>query len=403
MEIGPILRAMARNKTKVGLLVLEIAFTTAIVLNCLAIVREERGRVGRPSGLDEAHLVVVTLRPWGTQFADEGFRRELLGRDLAALRALPDVADAAAMGPIPLQGGGSSGMFKALGAADSDKVRAPVYRIDEHGLSTLGLELVEGRNLSPSDAPTTSGPQILNCLVTRDFADAVFPGQSPIGKLIDSGSADYPDVIVGVVQRMVTPYGGGPMESRIILYPAGTPPRTFESLLVRAKPGGVDRLIAGLDAALTAVEPERMITVRTLTAIKGGGYALDLFMVKVLTVITALLLAVTALGIFGSTSFSVTQRTKQIGTRRAFGATRGEIVRYFLIENTLISLIGIALGLAGAFTLNVVLVTHFAGSKLGPELVGVGVLILWLVGVAATVMPARRAARLSPALATRTI
>ena len=142
---------------------------------------------------------------------------------------------------------------------------------------------------------------------------------------------------------------------------------------------------------------------QTLLEIKGLGYALNRLQVQLVAVIMALLLTVTALGIFGTTSFSVTQRIKQIGTRRALGATRPEILRYFLVENTLISLLGIVLGLAGAYALNVVLVTRYAGSKLGPGLVVAGVLILWLVGVAATVVPARRAARLSPALATRTV
>ena len=82
---------------------------------------------------------------------------------------------------------------------------------------------------------------------------------------------------------------------------------------------------------------------------------------RVLGIITLLLLTVTALGIFGTTSFSVTQRTKQIGTRRALGASRSEIVRYFLVENSLIAAMGIALGLVGAMGLNVFLVTNFPG------------------------------------------
>jgi putative ABC transport system permease protein len=161
--------------------------------------------------------------------------------------------------------------------------------------------------------------------------------------------------------------------------------------------------MASVDTALLGLQPERLITLRTMAEVKGGGYALNVFLVRVLAVIAALLLAVTALGIFGTTSYSVTQRTKQIGTRRALGASRAEILRYFLIENTLVSAIGIGLGLAAALGLNVVLVNNFAGSKLGPGLVAAGVLVLWLVGVAATIVPARRASRLPPALATRTV
>jgi putative ABC transport system permease protein len=403
MEIGPILRAMSRNRIKVGLLVLEIAVTTAVVLNCLSMIQEQRQRIGRPSGIDEKNLMTVQIRPWGQAFEDEGTRKDIVRRDLEALRAMPEVADASLMSPIPLQGGGSSGMYKALGGKDSDKVRAPIYNADEHVLSTLGLELVEGRALLDTDQPLKSGPQILNCLVTRDFADAVFPGQSPIGKMIDSGNVEFPDVIVGVVARMVTPYGGGPMESQVVIYPSGPPGGSFISYVVRAKPGELEHAMGRVDDVLLGLQSERLIDLQTMMAVKGGGYALNAFVMRVLAVIAGLLLAVTALGIFGTTSFSVTQRTKQIGTRRALGASRAEILRYFLVENSLVSAVGIALGLAGAFALNVLLVTQFAGSKLGPGLTIAGVLLLWLVGVGATIVPARRASRLSPALATRSV
>jgi putative ABC transport system permease protein len=403
MEIGPILRAMSRNRIKVGLLVLEIAVTTAVVLNCLSMIQEQRQRIGRPSGIDEKNLMTVQIRPWGQAFADEGTRKDIVRRDLETLRAMPEVADASLMSPIPLQGGGSSGMYKALGGKDSDKVRAPIYNADEHVLSTLGLELVEGRALADTDQPLKNGPQILNCLVTRDFADAVFPGQSPIGKMIDSGNVEFPDVIVGVVARMVTPYGGGPMESQVVIYPAGPPGGSFISYVVRAKPGELEHAMGRVDDVLLGLQAERLVDLQTMAAVKGGGYALNAFVMRVLAVIAGLLLAVTALGIFGTTSFSVTQRTKQIGTRRALGASRAEILRYFLVENSLVSGIGIALGLAGAFALNVPLVTQFAGSKLGPGLTIAGVLLLWLVGVGATIVPARRASRLSPALATRSV
>lgn len=403
MQLGPIVRAMMRNKTKVALLVLEIAFTTAIVLNCLAMIDSQRAQILRDSGLDEEHLVAVALQPWGEAFSDDAFANAQAERDMAALRALPEVADASIIGPIPLQGGGSSATFKELGGKDVDKVRAPVYYADDHVLTTLGLELVEGRSITATDRPTKNGSQTLNCLVTSDFAQALFPGQSPIGRLIDSGDPAYPDLIVGVVRRMVTPYGGGPMESRIVIYPRGPSSGAFQTYLVRSKPGSMPALRREVEATLTAQQAERILTVNTMLEIKGTGYGLNIFLVRVLGIITVLLLTVTALGIFGTTSFSVTQRTKQIGTRRALGASRSEIVRYFLVENSVIAAMGIALGLVAALGLNVFLVTKFPGGRLSPLLVIGGVLLLWLVGVVATIVPARRASLLSPALATRTV
>ncbi len=403
MEIGPILRALTRNKTKVALLVLEVAVTTTIVLNCIALILDQRGRIRRDSGMDEANLISVALRPWGADYADDAFRDDLVRRDVAALEAVPGVLAATAMRPTPLQGGGSSSQFKPLGAPDSAKVRAPVYRADPDVVATLGLEIVAGRGFEESDVPLTGGPQILNCLVTRDLADALWPGESPLGKLLDSGSEEYPDVVVGVIARMVTPYGGGPMESRIVIYPGRPSSESAMSYLVRTKPGERDRVFGALDAALLSSQPERQVTVRTLEEVKGGGYSLNIFLSKVLAILMGLLLAVTALGIFGTTSFAVAQRTKQIGTRRALGASRAGILLHFLVENTLIAGLGMALGLVGAYALNLVLVTQFSGGKLSPVLALAGVLLIWGIGVAATVVPARKASRLSPALATRTV
>lgn len=403
MELGPILRAMSRNKTKVALLVLEIAFTTAVVLNCLAMIGAQRRQIERESGIDEDRLVAVSLRTWGEAFAEDAYVNAQAERDMAALRAMPGVDEATIIGPLPLQGGGSSATFKELGGKDSDKVRAPVYYADEHVLATLGLKLVSGRNLTAADRPQKSGSQILNCLVTRDFAEALFPGASPLGKLIDSGNPEFPDVIVGVVERMVTPYGGGPMESRIVIYPTGPVRGSFQTYLVRSDSADRAGLIRDLEAKLLALAPERIVTLQTMGEVKGGGYAMNHFLMRVLAIITLLLLSVTALGIFGTTSFSVTQRTKQIGTRRALGASEGAIVRYFLLENSLVAGLGIGLGLVAAFGLNVVLVTQFNGGKIGPGLALGGVLLLWTVGVVATIFPARRASKLSPALATRSV
>jgi hypothetical protein len=89
MQIGPILRAMARNRTKVALLVLEIAFTTAIVLNCLAMIGAQRGQMLRDSGLDEANLVAVQIQPWGEAFADDAFANAQAERDMARCAPCP--------------------------------------------------------------------------------------------------------------------------------------------------------------------------------------------------------------------------------------------------------------------------------------------------------------------------
>ena len=403
LSVGPILRAMSHNKFRVAVLVLQIAVTVTIVLNCLNMIGDERRQILRPTGIDEENLIAVRVRPFGAEYTEFEFRQQLVDRDAAVLRALPGVIDATPIRPFPLQGGGSSFQLRPLGAPDSDLVRSPVYSADHHFLNTLGLELVAGRAFTDADLPLEEGPRISVVIVTQDLADALYPDGNAIGQTVDTGSEEYPDVIVGIVRHMYTPYGGGPMESRITFYPGRPASASHMSYLVRAEPEALDEVFAAIDKTLLDVRDDRLIEVQTMLEIKGGGVVLNQFLVRVLSTIVFLLLFVTGLGIFGMTSFAVTQRTKQVGTRRALGAARGDILRYFLVENTLITLMGLGLGLIGAYGLNIALVNHLDGTRLGPGLVVAGVVLLWLLGIAATAVPATRAARLSPALATRTV
>ena len=112
---------------------------------------------------------------------------------------------------------------------------------------------------------------------------------------------------------------------------------------------------------------------------------------------------VTALGIVGLASFWVQQRTRQIGVRRALGATRGQILGYFMTENLLLTTFGIVLGMLGAYGLNQLLMSHYELPRLPLIYLPVGALLLWLLGQIAVLGPALRASHVSPALATRSV
>lgn len=398
-----IIRALMRNKVRSGLLVVEIAVTLAIVLNCMSLLADQRRLITRDSGLEEADLIAVEILPWAAEYGEDSFRRDLMNRDLEALRRVPGVVDASAVGPFPLQGGGSSTLVRPLGAPKEAQVRAPVYRGDDHVVTTFGLELVAGRDFTPADVPVEPGSSILNVIVTQDLADALFPDGDALGQSLDTGSEEYPDVIVGIVRRMHTPYGGGPMESRIVVYPRPRHSSGFMSYVVRAEPGQRDRLLPVVEETILRQHDGRVIKADPLLEIKARGYSVEHLMIGILTTVIVLLLLVTALGLFGMTSFSVTQRTREVGTRRALGATRGDIVWHFLTEGALVVALGSGLGLVGAFALNLTLVSSMDASRLAPGLTLAGLAVLWAVGVTATLAPALRASRLPPVLATQTV
>ena len=124
---------------------------------------------------------------------------------------------------------------------------------------------------------------------------------------------------------------------------------------------------------------------------------------RMLAIVMGLVITITALGIVGIVSFSVAQRQRQIGTRRAVGARRHHILRYFLVENWLVTTGGIVLGLALSFALNHLLVTEYNLPKLDPLYLPLVVLGLWGVGLLAAAGPARNAMAIDPAIATRTV
>ena len=151
MEIGPIFRALIQKKVGVILLVTEIAVTLAVVLNCINLVIDNRKRLMIPSGLDEENIIVLSIQSYGDDFEEDEFSDQIRQRDLELIRAQPGVIDAAPISPLPLQGGGSSTQRKIVGAVNDTLVRTPVYRVDEHFLATLDLELHEGRAFTKAD------------------------------------------------------------------------------------------------------------------------------------------------------------------------------------------------------------------------------------------------------------
>ena len=413
MEIGPIFRALIQKKFGVVLLVAEIAVTLAVVLNCINLVVDNRKRLMIPSGLDEENIIVLSIQSYGEDFEEDEFGDQVRQQDLDLVRAQPGVIDAAPISPLPLQGGGSSTQRKTVGAVNDTLVRTPIYRVDEHFLETLDLELVEGRAFTKidilprpdPDAPPAGSPPI-NVIVTRALGEALFPDGDALGKVITSANDEAHNTIVGIVDYMHTPYDNGAsgMEYRILFFPGRPGSAGGMSYLVRAEPTAFTDLFTDLEERLATVNADRIIRTRSLMEIKMGGQFMNRFIVQILSAIGVLLLAVTALGVYGMTSFTVTERTHQIGTRRALGARKFHIVRFFMVENTIITLFGVGIGLVMAFGLNAAIVSSASNaSRLPFGLVVLGVVVVWGIGAVSTLLPALRGASIPPVIAARSV
>ncbi|GLQ47913.1 ABC transporter permease [Dyella lipolytica] len=407
MQIKPILRALWHHKAGTVLIVLQIALTLAIVCNSLFIIHQRVVRLSRPSGVDEDHVLMIQNQWIGSPTPQQA--RALMSSDLETLRRTPGVADVFASNAYPLGSGGWSKGVRYTMDQKSATSPTAIYFADEHALSTLGLTLVAGRNFRSEEVGQMAArdslmPKVI--IITKALADKLFPGDSAVGKTICIGNAP-PSTIIGVVDRLQTWIGSfsDAWVERSTLVPfrllmSGT------TYLVRARPGELTEVAQAAPKALFAANPLRVIgpkDVQTFSQIRAAAYRSDRGMAILMGVICLVLLATTAAGIVGLTSFWVSQRRKHIGVRRALGATRGDILGYFCTENLLISFGGVMVGAVLAVGLNLLLVDRFEMERLSLAYVVVGTVALLLLGQSAVFVPALRASRLSPAEVTRSV
>ncbi|MDH4108676.1 MAG: ABC transporter permease [Gammaproteobacteria bacterium] len=404
MEIGPIWRAMWRNKSGYILIALQIAVTLAIMVNAVAIIQERSGLMARASGIDEDNIFHAT----SLVFAPDLDQRSLINEDLAALREIPGVIDAIATNSVPMRNGGWSMGLQVEPGVGVDGTGTAIYFTDDHGIETFGLNLVAGRDFRPEEITWNEPDEVRwppSVIITRALAEALFPDESfedVVGKTVYINQDD-PMQVLGIVDRMQAPWVGWESVERSALVPM-LRESSITRYVVRTQPGMLNELMPVVEELLATRSDNRIIDgLRTMADTRKRAYLDHASMIKMLSFIVTLLITITALGIVGLASFSVTRRTRQIGTRRALGATRPEILRYFVLENLIVSICGTTLGAGIAIGLNIWMVSAFDLAPMSWPIVPVAMLALIGVGLLATAGPARRASLVPPAVATRAV
>jgi len=403
MELRPILSTIFRNKVGAALVVIQIAITLAVITNAVFMIKERRVVINSPSGLDEENSILVT-----SQIFDEAQNpKETIQADLRALKALSGVASASVVNGIPISNSGwGENIFTQVDDPDSG-VTVGQYISDENGLEAYGLEMIEGRFFTQQEVtwrdPNTNeyAPVVV---VSQAAAEKLFPNESAVGKVVYDELQSPPTTIIGVYDQMQMPWVGVEADLResTAVIP-GIRNIFFSRYLVRAKPGERDRLIPIIEDLLTQNRGRVITSVRTTEWIKARSYSSDKAMVVMLTAVITLLTTITALGIVGLAWFSITRRKKLIGTRRALGAQKHDILRYFMLENWLLTSIGLVVGIVLSISLNFLLDNAFQIGKMDWYYIPISMVFLWLLGLAAVFVPALRASSVPPALATRNI
>lgn len=409
MQIKPILAALKRHKAGTFLIALQIALTLAIVCNALFIIQQRVERLSRNTGMIETDLMAIQ-NMWVGVTDNES--EPLIKADLQALRQLPGVQDATDTNSFPLRGGGWSTGVRLNADAKKPAAHTTQYFVDEHALATMGAKLIAGRNFRPDEIVAIDSKKYQyspTVIITKALSDKLFPGGSALGKQMYLSDGTPPSTVVGIVERLQVPWPGSfadEFEGNATLLPVMLT-GNFTTYLIRSKPGHLADILKSAPAELFKTNRMRVLPsergVRSFASIRQDAYKSDRGMAILMGIICLVLLAITAAGIVGLTSFWVGQRRKQIGVRRALGATKNDILQYFLTENLLIGLGGVVVGAMLAIGMNLWLMKQFEMARLSPLYVITGVIVLLLLGQGAVLAPAMRAARVPPVEATRSV
>jgi putative ABC transport system permease protein len=403
MEIRPILSALMRSKVAMILIGLQVALTLAIVCNALFIISERLANMSRPSGMNEADTFWFGSNGFG-----QGYNVNVVQKsDLAMLRQLPGVADVSPTNSVPMSDGGWGTGLSLAPRQKTSTAETTIYLVDDHAVSTFGTKLIAGRNFKPEEIETVPfGDRVLPKVVilSKALADKMFPDGDALGKQVYFDQDPPTTTVIGIVERLQEPWVSSKDVENAAFVPVFMPYGNSTRYLVRAEPGRRDEVMKLVEQKMIEANPSRIIgKVRPITQVRSEAYADDRAMAIILGVVIFCLLTITALGIVGMASFWVAQRTKQIGTRRALGATKFDILRYFQTENFIITTMGLIGGGILAYGFSLYLMKEYQSPRLPWYYVPIGFICLWILGQLAVLGPALRASRVPPAIATRSV
>ncbi|MDQ0008240.1 putative ABC transport system permease protein [Luteibacter jiangsuensis] len=408
MGIRPILSTLLRHKITAALLILQIALTCAIVCNAVFLIHQRLQRMDIPSGIAEHDLLQIQLAYIG----DRPDAYAQAQTDLATLRQIAGVQAVALANQLPLSGYAMSNSGIKLRPHQQHESLQVASYYGQNLLSTLGVRLVSGRDFQSEELldlkavmPALHSSDLKhlphNVIVSQAVAAHLWPGQDALGKTIYVGN-DIPLQVIGVSAPLARPDALQLGAQYSIVYPIRLTSTEGGSYVIRTAAGDRERVLASALAALKQLDPDRIVLQqRTYDELRQRFFESDRAMAGVLLGVILSMLVITALGIAGLVSFWVAQRRHIIGVRRALGATRRDILQYFQTENFLLATIGVALGMALAYGMNLFLMQHYELPRLPSIYLPAGAIALWSIGQLAVLGPALRAAAVPPVVATR--
>jgi putative ABC transport system permease protein len=395
------------QRMRSGLVIGQVALAMMLLAGAGLLLRsfQQLRRVDPGFRSDNVLTFRLTL-PDGAYKDEDGTRVSFYDRLIGGLSALPGVRSAGAVMRAPLTGANFNLSFKVEGRPPLPPAQQPSMQIrvaTADYFRTMGIPVQRGRGLDPRDVD--GAPQVV--VISEAAARRHFPGEDPLGKFIvlgwgrGEGKPKVGGEVVGIVgdvkdqglaeekpAELYVPYAQVPIQTMDVVLRTQVAPRA----LVPA----VEKVVRDLDPELP------LARIATLDEVVARSISEPRFYMVLLGAFAAMAVFLAALGIFGVLSYSVVQRSREIGIRVALGAHPGDVLRMVLGHAASLALIGVLAGLAGALALSRVIGSLlFELSPTDPLTLGSMAVLLGSVALVASYLPARRATRVDPLIALR--
>ncbi|HYN85035.1 MAG TPA: ABC transporter permease [Pyrinomonadaceae bacterium] len=392
--------AGAPRRLSGALVVAETALALVLLVGAGLLVKSFARLLDVDPGFDASNVLTMSVPLPRTKYDGEakvaGFYRQLVER----VKGLPGVEAAAVGNELPLRGRGWPVDVEATdrpAPPPGQSVIADWAIVSPDYFRALGIGLLQGRALADTD--TAEGQRAV--VIDEDLARHFWPEGDAVGKQLRV-VGPKPFEVVGVARR-VRSYGLDEQARMRLYVPVAQTPTLMMNLAVRSSTSEPERLAKAVAAEVRAIDPDQPVyAVRTMEEALSESLAPRRLNATLLTVFAAVALALAAIGVYGVISYSVAQRTHEIGVRMALGAQGGDILRLVLRQGMLLALGGVAAGVLAALALTRVMTGLLFGvSATDPLTFAAVALVLTLVASLACLIPARRATKVDPMVALR--
>jgi putative ABC transport system permease protein len=382
-----------------GLVAAEVAVSLLLLIGAGLMIRSfiELQRVD--PGFRSDHVLTMSLFMGPSRFARSG---PLLDQIMTRVHALPQVGAAGAIHFLPLTGrnSGTAVYPSEIPAPGPGSQSGALFSIITPGyLHALGIQFLQGRDFEERDRAGSGRVVIINESAARQF----YPGENAIGKrlYVASGFGKGPKEVVGIV-RDIRHDALREKPKPAVFLPYDQNPSMYSTLVIRSS-GDPAQLTNAVKAEIHAVDKNLPVSeIRSMDGVLADSIARPRVQSMLLSLFATLALVLATVGIYGVISYSVSRRTQEIGIRMALGACGANIVKLVLMEGVLLTSAGLVCGIAAALALTRYLATFLYGVAATDAAVFGGIsALLMAVALVATVIPARRAARVDPMVALR--